>query len=96
MKGCTLSVGYIPMQWMLATGEGDREGWNITYITTTEMRRGRNSSLVGPKCSLCKTRFPARTDNIRKLLDSESGKGGFECTVLTTLHAHNLVDVLLI
>ena len=42
----------------------------------------------GPMCSLCKTRFPARTDNIRKLLDSESAKGEFERMVLTTLHAH--------
>ena len=75
---------YIPIWWMLATGEEDRGmEHNIQLCNImTEMRRGRNSSLVGPMCSLCKTRIPARTDDIRKLL--ESAKGGLECMVLTT------------
>ena len=33
MEGRSLSLGYIPTQWMLATGEGDGEERNITYIT---------------------------------------------------------------
>ena len=33
VEGRSLSLGYIPTQWMLATGEGDGEERNITYIT---------------------------------------------------------------
>ena len=33
MEGRSLSVGYIPTQWTLATGKGDGDGRNITYTT---------------------------------------------------------------
>ena len=33
VEGRSLPVGDMPTQWLLATGEGDGQGRNITYIT---------------------------------------------------------------
>ena len=45
VKGRSLLAGYMPTQWMLATGEGIGKEIDITYVTT-ETRRGRNPWLA--------------------------------------------------
>ena len=57
VQGRSLSLEYIPTQWMLVTGEGDGEGRNTTYITIGKRTRHgqwlrRTSSLIGLMCGL--------------------------------------------